>query len=83
VRNVCAFPFADSDFWAAPLSSKNLRSNFYWIAHHLEVEVILRAKAGRSPGDKGEPNGKAQPFLTSGGQADANNNMILVAAALP
>ena len=33
---------------------------------------MLKLKQGRSPA-KGRANGKAQPFLTSGGEADANN----------
>ena len=43
---------------------------------------MLTSKSRAQPGRKSELNGKAQPFLTTGGEAVANHNGFLVAAPL-
>jgi hypothetical protein len=63
------FRLLGSFFWAAPLFSKSLRNNFYGVVYHFEVQAYEALKQGAQPRRKDELNGKAQPFLTSGGEA--------------
>ena len=75
VRNGCAFPLSSFFAWAAPFRQMdNLGFPAEIISRHSEDK-------GAAQGERCGSTGMPQPFLTTG-EADANNNMILVAAKL-
>ena len=80
MRNGCAFPLNSRFHLGCALSFRH-QYNFDFKMVGDPVEILGRIFDDNGAAQKQEPtNGKAQPFLTSGGEADANNNVSLVVA---
>ena len=59
------------------MSSKSPRNNFYRVKPKiLKSKLYEPLNQGRSPGERARLNGKAQPFLTTGGEAVPKENLV-------